>query len=1411
MIKNTIVFFLFILIQANLAHSRELVLYYDMNEQPDPESIILDSSGNEHHATWSRYPAGSEPAGVRRDDGRAYLDLSGEDTRFLFGPKIEMDGRDFLVEVVFRLPQDYPSDVNAAYPHVLFGNNESCSEDWNTGGFSLHLNYETGKGWTLAACIVDNSESGKTDVIKDFYDDEILDYDRWYRASLLYSKNFFELYLDGKLQNRLKLKTDFSSYNQLPVAIGSLSPKLPFSSAFIKNCNTRKACLEVPPVRRRKPFLGHIASIALWTNLDGEAAKEDFYLYTDKDDFAEFSDRAMTNSRMTTLLSEGFDYPPSRSDDGNFYYADLNQNHVFALSHIDWKPQSGLRGAALGFDRNSRLESQSIETKAAFTLSFWIKPHALDDDRNILSLLSSNHQNSELFYLSLDDADGHVILKNENQILQPFEFVSAEALALNRWNHIAITYNYSSLKFFINGLEQGSTRIGLSDALIEDIKLVFGNNQRRDSVKAFLDDIHFLRQSYGREGIQSLYKLRVDSKEHSYFSFGPDYSSQSNSGTSAIHQKSLYVRYLDNGVFGKAANFDTPLTKGLVIRFPESNRNDFLDEFSLSFLFYPEERLDEKQTLFRGVASSGFYSRVYLDDHQKLHVEVKSSHGLRFHYISQENIPLHQWTSLAVIFDNRFLKVYLNEDLVSGTVSEGPIHMKVDRVDMGIHYVGRIDEVYLMDRALSQEEVLSHFSKLKVSEVTAISDYRNYPQKAVWNRQLIRQNGLSLSLAPGEVEALSFVVESSRNHDGFHDFMVRVSDLRNQASIIESSQVDLKYVQVWYQGRNDLDTFYHLDIGFDCIHGRGDVIEDCDLEDSFQEVEALRPQELKPELLLNDPRLVIVDQNSEENFIRDHRTQNYVLKPDQVQDSDHFLSTNLEPGINQQYWLELSLPENTMSGTYTGFLTLSSRGIDIQRIPLKVKVYDFELEDPHEQNGLFYLSELEGFCEGHGDCRTEDQYMAELENLKDHGVNYISLYKKYISPREEDASEEDENIDDVVSNLDDILHEMSLRQDAGLSGDKVMYVGMTGNFYEVFADDHPCASFNYNEKSIQLIDAFKQNGFPEIYFYLPDEAKKGEWPKNLSAGLRLKDLSSYSGYDLKFSMGGDTFYYSLLDEINGKPEIESYISAFHENCPFEIVGDYLGENTPEDETFFLNEAIIDRYLLSENRSPASIVDWPVINFGNKEREKAIPELLSSIHEDGNELWAYSHPQGGVERAFLYRYKMGLWLWAHGLDGTHTWAYQDGRANPWVDKDTVRNRLNEDCRDSYESEALCEADQTNPHLFETCRQKGDTWRNCRSVPILYKDQMMTYPTVDGVVDTLQWKGYREGVDDLRYLSTYLKLLHELDQGNRDLPEDDLNYLNALRNYILQDNIDEAGFIEIRRSLVERINYLRNFIR
>ncbi len=102
---------------------------------------------------------------------------------------------------------------------------------------------------------------------------------------------------------------------------------------------------------------------------------------------------------------------------------------------------------------------------------------------------------------------------------------------------------------------------------------------------------------------------------------------------------------------------------------------------------------------------------------------------------------------------------------------------------------------------------------------------------------------------------------------------------------------------------------------------------------------------------------------------------------------------------------------------------------------------------------------------------------------------------------------------------------------------------------------------------------------------------------------------------------------------------------------------------------------------------------------------------------GHRVWVYARPQLGVEDPEVYRRNYGLLVWQRGEDGVCSYAYQDTMPehapNPYDDFDDPR----------------------------------------------YRDHVMAYPTVDGVIDTVQWEGFREAVDDTRYLTTLLDAINQ----------------------------------------------------
>jgi len=113
------------------------------------------------------------------------------------------------------------------------------------------------------------------------------------------------------------------------------------------------------------------------------------------------------------------------------------------------------------------------------------------------------------------------------------------------------------------------------------------------------------------------------------------------------------------------------------------------------------------------------------------------------------------------------------------------------------------------------------------------------------------------------------------------------------------------------------------------------------------------------------------------------------------------------------------------------------------------------------------------------------------------------------------------------------------------------------------------------------------------------------------------------------------------------------------------------------------------------------------------------EQAKLYHSKGNQVYSYRNPMVGVEDAEAFRKNYGLVLWKAGYDGTMNYAYQREFGDIWNDFDIENNQ---------------------PHP--------------------YRDHVFTYPITDGIIKTIQWEGFREGVDDVRYLSTLIRKINIL---------------------------------------------------
>lgn len=118
-----------------------------------------------------------------------------------------------------------------------------------------------------------------------------------------------------------------------------------------------------------------------------------------------------------------------------------------------------------------------------------------------------------------------------------------------------------------------------------------------------------------------------------------------------------------------------------------------------------------------------------------------------------------------------------------------------------------------------------------------------------------------------------------------------------------------------------------------------------------------------------------------------------------------------------------------------------------------------------------------------------------------------------------------------------------------------------------------------------------------------------------------------------------------------------------------------------------------------------ILDLPVLGGG-----LFYSDIVEKWHKYGKKVLVYGNPQVGIENPLIYRSNYGYKLFCSGYDGVMDYAYQHAFGHIWNDFDSPR----------------------------------------------FRDHVFAYPTTDGVIDTIQWEGFREAVDDIRYLTALLEM-------------------------------------------------------
>ncbi|MFA7229954.1 MAG: hypothetical protein WC071_01665 [Victivallaceae bacterium] len=144
------------------------------------------------------------------------------------------------------------------------------------------------------------------------------------------------------------------------------------------------------------------------------------------------------------------------------------------------------------------------------------------------------------------------------------------------------------------------------------------------------------------------------------------------------------------------------------------------------------------------------------------------------------------------------------------------------------------------------------------------------------------------------------------------------------------------------------------------------------------------------------------------------------------------------------------------------------------------------------------------------------------------------------------------------------------------------------------------------------------------------------------------------------------------------------------------------------------------------------------------------------HRRNKKIFIYANPMAGVENPEIFRRNYGFMLWKSKYDGIAN--YQGSFGNGWNDFDHPQ----------------------------------------------YRDHSFVYPTVNGVINTIAFEGYREAIDDIRYLTT---LLREIDIAKNSTNSRLWEHALAAEDFLEKMDAEKNNLQEIRDKIIQYILQLK----
>ncbi|MER5620251.1 LamG-like jellyroll fold domain-containing protein [Streptosporangium sp. NPDC002544] len=403
------------------------------------------------------------------------------------------------------------------------------------------------------------------------------------------------------------------------------------------------------------------------------------------------------------------------------------QNNTGTAADTGWDP-AGKFGEALSFNGTTSMvtigDAPSLRLSSGMTLSAWVKPTSVTGWRTVVGKELASGQGASYVLYASNGADPLGWLQIGGQ---PSRVRGATLLAANTWSHLAVTYDGTTARLFVNGDQV--TEVPLSGDLDDDGGAVSigGNNIWGEFFSGLIDEVRIYNIAQSAAQIQTDMNTPIGASgptptptpttppapvpglvaaygmEQGAGTTVSDSSGQNNTGTAGD------TSWDSAGKFGKALSFNGTTS---MVTIGDAPSLRLTSGMTLSAWVKPTTLTDWRTVVMKDLSSGdGAPYGLYASDSNVPAGWLLTTEGEQRSPKGTTALPANTWSHLALTYNGATAKLYVNgmqagQLAVTGDFYDdgGDVHIGGNNA-WGEFFSGLIDEVRIYNIAQSSTQI----------------------------------------------------------------------------------------------------------------------------------------------------------------------------------------------------------------------------------------------------------------------------------------------------------------------------------------------------------------------------------------------------------------------------------------------------------------------------------------------------------------------------------------------------------------------------------------------------------------------------------------------------------------------------------------------------------------------------------